>query len=894
MRSNPKNVLALLAACGMAVGVSQMASAQPFVVNVSGATLMENTIKAPASTNDYIDVDGDGTAGSLGSFSIDQLAPFGVNPFVAGQWWCVQYRVVGSVNGLQELIDYGTTFATGAEGVEIAAITASLAYYNRSLYINAGVSSAPFYNAANPGGAPVRGDTTTYAATLGTGAGTGIQVDVAPVDVPSRWALRSSSAGTTYYGLKPGEPGYGRNDKTTVNKDGSPNGFDHLLANIGGLNLFDPDNPGAADGNTLFDTPFAYAPISVEASHGTGLQQIKMSDLRHLSVTGRDTDGENFIMVTRDSGSGTRNGFQNSIGVEPSWGMGENIGGLSTLANANIVGAAYSPSNKGGSSGVDNTITSTRLGIGYSGAERAVTGSTAYITTGRAEALAVQNDVPYGGTVYARPNIDAILDSGINGFVIGGPGTLVTVGDPRAEALAAGGDANGNPQMRNPHAASWMNNITRSIEEFVAVPGGAESEFMPGEIVATLLILTDALEFLQSPTDPTDLIVNPAVNSGLSTYLRSNSSLANAALYTYGTVSLNGRVPTRQTGTTYSDGVVNGTTYINQGGATVVYAANLTNRNRVAGDFNGDGLRNWNDSVHLISAWRQRTGGPAWVAPGGTGAIAGAPGTDAIIEVLGDFNCDGNFNSADVRYWADGLAMDPVTGKLNRAEGFARVDSAFGGNFFGTMLGNPSATYDNGDSAADIAGPSGFQAPGWAPVGADGVVNAYDIDFVYKQFAQNPNVTDGALNWNNLDEAVCTDLSADIDGNLIVDIADVKRILDILETGFGDVDLNGDVTISDYNIVFGNIGMSGGWAMGDMNGDGLITQDDLNIVIAVLCPGNANRDGTVNFDDINSVIGNWLATYPCSVAGPGDANFDGIVNFDDINAAIGNWLSSCP
>ena len=894
MQNSKKNLWIMLAACGAAAGLTQVASAQPFVVNVSGATLMENTIKAPASTNDYIDVDGDGTAGSLGSFSIDQLAPFGINPFVGGQWWCVQYRVVGSVNGLQELIDYGTSFATGAEGVELSAITASLAYYNRSTYISAGVSSAPFYNPANPGGAPVRGNTTTFAATLGTGAGTGIQIDVAPVDVPSRWALRSAAAGTEYYGLKPGEPGYGRNSKTTVNKDGSPNGFDHLLADIGGLNLYDPNNPGAADSNTLFDTPFAYAPIAVEASHGTGLQQIKMSDLRHLSVTGRDTDGENLIMVTRDSGSGTRNGFQNSIGVEPSWGMGENIGGLSTLSNQNLVGASYLPGNKGGSSALDATIANTRLGIGYTGAERAVQGSSAFISTGRAEALAVQNDVPYGGTEFSRPNIDEILDGGVNGFVIGGPGTMVTIGDPRAESLAAGGDANGNPQMRNPHAASWMNNITRSIEEFIAVPGGPDTEFMPGEIVATLLILTPALEYLQDPTCPTMLVANNSVNVGLNTYLRSNSALANGAMYTYGTVSLNGRVPTRQTGTVYSDGVANGATYLNQGGATVAYSSNLTNRNRVAGDFNGDGLRNWNDAVQMIAAWRQRNGGPAWVAPGGSGAIAGAPGTDAIIEVLGDFDCDGNFNRADVRYWADGLAMNPSTGKLNRVEGFTRVDAAFGGNFFNTTLANPSATYDNGDSRADIAGASGFQAPGWAPVGADGSINAYDIDYVYKQFAQNPNVTDGALNWNNLDEAVCSDLSADINGDLIVDINDVKAVLAILETGFGDVNLDGVVSIADYNTCVANQGMSGGWASGDMDGDGMVTQADLNIVIAVLCPGNANRDGQVNFDDINTIIGNWLATYPMPMAGPGDANYDGVVNFDDINSSIGNWLSSCP
>ena len=71
-------------------------------------------------------------------------------------------------------------------------------------------------------------------------------------------------------------------------------------------------------------------------------------------------------------------------------------------------------------------------------------------------------------------------------------------------------------------------------------------------------------------------------------------------------------------------------------------------------------------------------------------------------EVLGAFNGDGNFGRlwngaefvadvSDVRYWADGLAIDASTGNLDRALGFASVDQAWqaisgNGNFFGTTL----------------------------------------------------------------------------------------------------------------------------------------------------------------------------------------------------------------
>jgi len=47
----------------------------------------------------------------------------------------------------------------------------------------------------------------------------GIQIDVAPLDVPASWGPAPSSA-------RPRSA-----VRTTTNKDGSANGFDHLLAN---------------------------------------------------------------------------------------------------------------------------------------------------------------------------------------------------------------------------------------------------------------------------------------------------------------------------------------------------------------------------------------------------------------------------------------------------------------------------------------------------------------------------------------------------------------------------------------------------------------------------------------------------------------------------------------
>jgi len=944
---NRKNALLVLAAAGAAIGIQGVATAQPFVINISGATLLQNFVSSEGSTNDFIDVDGDG---DFGSGDVDQLAtgPISGGSFPAGTWWVVQYRIVGSVNGFQELVDWGrSNWATGIDtGPELLASNATDgAIHNRQTYITAGVASNPIYNANNPGGAPVRsfqmtnGSDLAYEATTGAGVNTGIQIDLAPVDVPGRWAVRgpeSTARGGAPLGfdLNPGQAGYGRNPIVTRNNDGTTNGFDHLLANLGPRNLFDPMNPGAADNDTIFDTQLAFAPIAVLTNYGTGLQQILMSDLRHMVVTGRMSTGENLTQITRDSGSGTRNGYNNSIDTDPSYGIGENTGGFSNTSPSRIVGPNYIPGQKGGSGALETTLFNTRLGIGYSGAERGFVSG--WLTGGRAEVLAVKNDhLPdaTGAATFNRPTANNVFDNTADGgYRIGGPSVIASIGDPRAEPIADGGDNNGNPAMSNPHAAAYLNNLTRSIENFIAIPNSPSNFFMPGEVVATQLAITNGVDFVPGTADPIAWVANPSFNQNLQNSLRNVSVLGdqfhidagnfNNPYAAFGNSvrgngnlaesdSRAGKVPTRTTGQTYSDGVTGGSTfYRDQSGATHTYGANLPLRNLIAGDFNGNGIRDLGDATGLVAAWRQRNGGPAWVAPSGNGALLALSGTtgqsvlgtEAIIEVLGDFNNDGNFGTiggqpdrTDARYWADGLAMS--AGLLNRCAGFEAIDNAFftqtgNNNFFGTTLAN--GTYDAGDSTADVAGAAGT-TPGYVPVGADGSVDADDIDYVYAQFNQNPRVLDGALNWDNIDEAFGGDLSADINGDLVIDQADITKILDILETTLGDVNLDGTVDSVDEGIAMANLGNPGGWAQGDVNGDGTVTQADLDIIAPpVCCLGNANGDSIVDFDDIVEILGNWLeGTVPSTPNNNGDANCDGNVDFDDIVAVLGQWLNPC-
>lgn len=899
-----KRIVAL-AAMGLVGGLSTVSQGQ-VVINQSGATLLQNFLQAPAATNDYIDVDSDGNAKILGSSGADQLAQFtfpnfgvqdaddswnGGSNAQASRWWVIQYRAVGSVNGLQELIDFGTTFVTTPDNVDIFSNKATNGRHNRTQYINAQALTG-IGNASNPGGAPAVSNTTSLLAELNASPTAGIRIDMAPLDVPVSWAVFYS--GTPSVVRLPAQAGYGNNPRVSLSNPlnaNVPGGESNKLANIGARNV----NTSAADSNTIFSTPIAIAPIAVVTNLGTGLSQITDVELRHLNLSGRLPTGENLMFTTRDSGSGTRNAFCNSVCTDPSFGYGENIGRLSS-GSQNLLGDEYNPSNKNGQPDVETTVQNTRIGVGYAGAERAYNNT--WLTGGRLEMLAVKHSLQ-GGTAYSRPNIDAVLDNTENGYRILGPAVFATIGDPSASGATFGGQNNGQPKMRNEHAAEYLNNMTQSITAFTGNPGGSATNFTPGQFLATNFILTSATDFIQQGVfsgsiNPCAWVPNPTLVQAVQDYARANNVLRSSGYYTFGSFSLNGVNPTRKTNAVYSDGLT--ATYVSQGGAPLAYGVQTLARNRIAGDFSGDGLRDINDICEMLKAWDDRYAFVPWVAPAGTGAIAGSPGSDACIEILGDFNGDGSFTTADVRYFADGLAVDPTTRLLDRKAAFVAIDTCYGcggtiTNFFGTLNANPFKRYAAGDSRADIAG-SGVTTPGFAPTGADGVINAADIDYVGQQFLRNPDVTDGALNWSNPGEAEDGDLSADLTGDLVIDQADLDDLVrNILCTEYGDRDLDGDVDGDDLaGIVLG----AAGWANGDFDQNGVVDASDVAIAtlnqgfITFCCPTDIDNSGFVDIEDFTAFVNIFEA-------GCQNADFDGtgFVDLDDYSAFIQRFESGC-
>ncbi len=923
-----KNIaLILTAACGCAATVTQVANAQPYVVNVFGATLLQNVMSARQLGNDYIDIDMDGVhTRNIVAIPDNQFINLPDDPGPGAPYLPVatptsnrivlQYRAIGSVNGLESLVYWGgrgdgnvvvtpfgaVTFNDYATGTPRTDITntymnqlASPTSINGEFMIGAlsGFSNTVTWAVtdANPAAVPFRSTTDgSYLATAWQGAGVpsggGVQNNIAPIDVDSLWGV--TQPGTAAPLAQPATSGYGTNSRVSTDAAGNDIvGSNRLVDLQFGLKIYGSgpsiDQPSEADNRTIFDTQIAWAPIVPLVNYGVGLSQMTYTDMQHLVLTGRRENGENIHMVTREIGSGTHNGFMNSFGVDPSWGLGENIGPIgngtgsgASGTNANRSGANFIPGNKLGTSQVRDTMRlGSRLTIGYVGGD-------SWDTNARlaCDILALGNNLGGRTPDFVRPTTDRILDNGlrgqtdiggagnltIDGWRVGGKAVVSTIGNPLMAPANRGGfgwpqyvrgigettvladDFNpgfaANTAMDNVEAAAIVNNLKRSIDAFNGTGGVPETDFTPGQFVATKLIAISSCDYLPQANGVT-YPANPDFVNAIQTNTRSlgtlvyNQLAANYATFGVGPRGLNGTNPTRITLTvgTYSDG--NTVDFRSQGGATLSANAATLTRNRIVGDFNGDGLRNLDDAAQMVAAWQQRNGGAVWVAPAGSGAIAGASAGDACIELLGDFNADGNFgrtagafpsgtaDTSDVRYWADGLAVDPVTGKVDRKQGFTAVDLAFGGNFFGTT--KAFGAYANGDSRGDIFRTGGKTTRGYRPIGNDGVINSFDVDYVSMQLNRSP---DRNVNWaSDTSEAAVTDLSADINGDLVINCADVVELVTgILGTQITDLNLSGTTDAADLALAATDVPSGAVWSQGDVNCDGAVNQADRDLI----------------------------------------------------------------
>ncbi|MEZ6244083.1 MAG: hypothetical protein R3B57_13695 [Phycisphaerales bacterium] len=272
-------IMLMVAACGAA---ATPVLAQPIVITGAGASLQFDYFKSPAATNDFIDVDGDLQAGSLGSLIPDQLAPS------AGMGhWYLHYRSMGSGNGIHEMDLYATIFDQMADGTDDdlsgtpnddpgnSSFTDD-AIWNRADLVIARVLQ-PIGNTNHRSGMPfvpnADNDYAAQALNLGD-PDNGFTVDFAAADVPLAWF--AIQAGASRPDATPGSSGYGSNPRVVTDKTGATLNTLNSLAPLTILNT----NVASPDANTVYEFPLALEPVGAPVNYGVGMSEINMSDLR--------------------------------------------------------------------------------------------------------------------------------------------------------------------------------------------------------------------------------------------------------------------------------------------------------------------------------------------------------------------------------------------------------------------------------------------------------------------------------------------------------------------------------------------------------------------------------------------------------------------------------------
>lgn len=871
-------------------------------INISGATLFANFFELPGVSNDAINVDGDTIpcdGDPMSGFAdtncdtfpdgIDRLA----STYTCGlKWhgqWLIQYRSVGSGNGLAEFVDYqllgrlpstiptelgvlnGIRFAgagvitpgvpyqcpancfpplnsadmdcngsvTGSDiqGFIDAVFTATGCDIDRAdlnedtvldildvpqfidCVLDGGLNCGRPINVTSTAGDTERNESNTPICPE--------SIDIANMDVPTKWFVRAPGGSATW-NRKPTSEGYGDNPSGS-----SDTGFSNKLTTLSrndkagnsvSLNV-DTDTP---DANTVYDTTVAYSPVVPIANRGTGLENVTFTDLQYALVTGRMPNGENLVINCRDVGSGTRNAYSNSLGVDPSFASGDNIGNQTTSGNNTNLGPNTRATQCGSSSHSENAAQQRRLCLGYTGifgSDRAAADATA----GLYEILNVTKDIA-GGVMPVRCTVNSVLDNSDvdTGWQIGGSQTLATRGHFNS---GVPGDPNElAPAMSRVAPRDYMRNLFGSIANYIN--SGSAPEFnSPAEVLVKSFILDIGVDATPVLTDPTNYQATSGFDQDIQEDVR---ALNTTNVPAFGSVfpGDGGRVPLRNLlslPATYSDGSTRD--YLdNAGAATIAAGQRLFPRMRIQGDFDADGDREVSDIAPMLAAIEN---------PRAFSAADAAinPGNYIIPEILGDFDGDGNFNHLDIRYFGDGLAL--VGGQLDRKAGFIEIDEEWeattspGNYFFTDTTKVPSVTtlitgtYHAGDARGDVAGNAAWR--GAQPHGQNFVVDHQDIEYVKANFFT------GA--WGGgLDDHFNKDLSCDMNGDRIVNNDDVVEMVEgILDTQMGDLDLNGVVDCGDLATLSGNISVitqGATYAQGDLDGDRDVDNDDKAIACA--------------------------------------------------------------
>ena len=854
---------------------------QEFVISTSGATALSAFTRA-----------GDGSVLNRGPYSLGQDAlviggstytldatgqrigrgllnnPLANEPPLSADRIVYHYHEIGSVNGVNDVAQAGgllpaTNFATSSG--------------NPFWHMGTRLNAAPANGTVLSNGYTWQGKQ---------------PVRIAWSDVRAEQAF--SLAGAAAYDKRPTAAGYG------LGRDLPAGGTNYQkLTSAGSL-------VGGVEASTtrLRNEDLAVVPFTISANPGTGLSRVSEEDAQWLSATGRMRNGANFNFTTRDIGSGTRNQAGNNLRLDPSWAAGERDridaatgqerDPFDFVRNDDRPSAEATFGDKtSGSSRLRNVVIHSRMALGVlsSGDVGSRGRSTASTEPIRVLAVDWQEAGGEADGGYVQPTLANVVDGRYQMWSAAQAVTVSPYANPAANDAGANAyrpiqgdtndqDAGGATSAAQPGVhRKFLDNIKNSIANF----GNAETNQTPFDaIAAASFVPTQVMKVRKGFDGDTQHArpLNASEQAALDTLLGQDPSVSSnlvGALNWTNAGGQNGNLASNSLRyNVFAPGNNGLSDTVANSNASADLSVDIEQRTVLAGDFDGDGVRDAGDVKAMAMAYaapaaylatpaagdaKGRNYNGAEVASPETAtaskaALTFAAGQEGLV-VLSDLNGNGNVTPtsattgavasverADVKFFLYGAAVD--TQSANPATGYAGSSDPAVRRADGVRLGRltKNAAIDEFDAELDALAVDGLITP----------------------------VTAAALKFDKFDvngDGVRDRLDAKIvDRNVG---KDYRRLTDVLGT-FDDLvaaELNdtGDIDLADFGLVRAALG-------------------------GALLPGDSNFDGAVNFVDLLALAKNY--NRPVGRWSLGDFDLSGGVNFVDLLALAKNYNTAAP